>query len=214
MLELLLIDVALCAALIMVVASIMVVRRWRRSSGRAFMPVRERAAVAELAGEGMARRERVLVPGFSDHTAEPDRGTPAPEEPEQAVESQVSQAGSPQPGPHEPAADPDGQQAAAGAATSAERITSHYDEADQPMAGYLAALGWTQERGECPALGGGCRCGFGGSRCGPLGWGSRLRRARAGGVRSVAPQPEPPISPPAPTALRLRPVGAGRHYAG
>jgi hypothetical protein len=146
MLELLLIDVALCAALIMVVASIMVMRRWRRSSGRALMPVGERGAVAERAGEGMARRERALVPGFGDHTAEPDHGAHAPVEPEQAAESQVREAATPQPGPNEPAADPDGQQAAAGAATSAERIASYYDEADRPMAGYLAALGWTQQQ--------------------------------------------------------------------
>ena len=147
MFELLLIDVALCAALIMVVASIMVMRRRRRSSGRASIPVRERGAATELAGGGVARRERALVPGFSDNTAEPDRDLHAPQEPEQAAQSQVSGAGDPQRGPHQPAAEPDGQQAAAGAATSGERIASYFDEADQPMSDYLAALGWTREAG-------------------------------------------------------------------
>jgi hypothetical protein len=147
MFELLLIDVALCAALIMVVASIMVMRRRRRSSGRASMPVRERGAVTELAGGGVARRERALVPGFSDNTAEPDRDLHAPPEPEEAAQSQVSGAVNPQRGPDEPAAEPDGQQVAAGAATSGERIASYYDEADQPMSDYLAARGWTREAG-------------------------------------------------------------------
>ena len=149
MFELLLIEVALCAALIMVVASIMVMRRRRRSSGRASMPVRERGAATEPAGGGVARRERALVPGFSDNTAEPDRDLHAPPEPEQAAESQISGAVSPQRGPDEPAAEPDGQQAAAGAgaATSGDRIASYYDEADQPMSDYLAGLGWTREAG-------------------------------------------------------------------
>jgi hypothetical protein len=143
--ELLLIDVALCAALIMVVASIVMIRRWRRSSRRASMPVRERGAVTELAGGGVARRERALVPGFSDNTAEPDRDPHPPPAPEQAAPSQVGGAVNPQRGPHEPAAEPDGQQAAAGAATSGERIASYYDDADQPMSDYLAALGWIRE---------------------------------------------------------------------
>ena len=146
MFELLLIDVALCAALIMVVASIMVMRRWRRSR-RASMPVSERGAVTELAGGGVAPRERALVPGFSDNTAEPDRDLHPPPEPEQAAQSRVSGAVSPRRGPHEPAAEPNGQQAAAGAATSGERIASYYDEADQAMSDYLAALGWTRETG-------------------------------------------------------------------
>ena len=147
MFELLLIDVALCAALIIVIAFIMVMRRWRRSSGRASMPVRQRGAAAELAGGGAARRERALVPGFSDNTAEPDRDLHAPPEPEQPAQSQVSGAVNPQRGPDEPAAEPDGQQAAAGAATGGERIASYYDDADQPMSDYLAALGWTRGTG-------------------------------------------------------------------
>jgi hypothetical protein len=145
MFDLLLTDVALCAALIMVVAAIMVMRRRRRSSGRPSMPVRERGAVTELAGGGVTRRERALVPGFSDYTAEPDRDLHAPPEPEEAAESQVSGAVNPQRGPDEPAAEPDGQRA--GAATSGERIASYYDEADQPMSDYLAARGWTREAG-------------------------------------------------------------------
>jgi hypothetical protein len=55
MLELLLIDVALCAALIMVAALVVISRR--RSSGRAPVPADGRGTAAELAGEAMARAE-------------------------------------------------------------------------------------------------------------------------------------------------------------
>lgn len=145
--ELLLIDVALCAALIMAAACIMV-WRWRRSSVPRSVPARERrGAVAELAGEGVARRETAVVPGFSDDTVERDLGALAPSEPEQAAESQISGVADPEPGPYESAAEPDERQAAAGAVTNSERIGSYYGQADRPMAAYLAAQGWTEEPG-------------------------------------------------------------------
>jgi hypothetical protein len=121
MLELILIDLALCAVLIMV-ASVMVMRR-RRGSDQPRIPVREwRGAVAGLADEGMAQPEMAVVPGFSHDTVQRDPGARVP-------------------------AEPDEQQAAAGAVTSSERIASYYDEADQPMSDYLAARGWTEEPG-------------------------------------------------------------------
>ncbi len=119
MLKVLLIDVALCAALIMV-AGLIVIRRWRRSSGQPSTPASGRGAAAERAGKAMAPRETAIVPGFSD-TVQPD------------------------PGAYWPGAQPDGQQAAARAVTTSEQIASYYDQADRPMAGYLTALGWTQQ---------------------------------------------------------------------
>ena len=128
MLELLMIDVALCAALIMV-AVVVTVRHWRRSSDQPSMPVGEwRGAVAELAGEVVVQRDIAVVPGFSDDTVEP----------EQAAESQVIGVVNPE---------PNGQHAAAGAVTSYEQIARYYDEADRRMSDYLAALGWTGHPG-------------------------------------------------------------------
>ena len=147
MLDLLLIDVALCAALIMAAACVMV-RRWRRSSDQPSVPDGERrGAVAELAGEGIAQRKTAVVPGFGDETMERDLGANMPAEPEQAAESQISVVADPGPGPYESAAEPDEQQAAAGAVTKSERVGSYYDQADQPMAAYLAAQGWTDGPG-------------------------------------------------------------------
>jgi hypothetical protein len=147
MFELLLIYFAVCAAVIMVVVSVMVMR-WRRSSDQLWMPRRERrGAVAELAAAGMAQYETAIVPGFSHDTVERNRRSNEPEPPEQAAESQVSGVADPEPSSDGPGAEPDDQQAAADAVTSSERIASYYDEADRRMAEYLAAQGWTQERG-------------------------------------------------------------------
>jgi hypothetical protein len=147
MLELILIDVAACAAVIMVAACLMV-RRWRRRSNQPRMPVRERrGAVAELADVGMAERETAVVPGFSHDTVEPDVAAHVPAEPEQPAESPINGVVGPEPGPNGPGAEPEEQQAAAGAVTSSERIASYYDEADRPMSDYLAARGWTEEPG-------------------------------------------------------------------
>ena len=147
MLELLLIDVALCAALIMVAACIMV-WRWRRSSDHSPVPVRERReTVAKVAGAGIAPRETAIVPGFSDETVERGLGAITPADPEQDEESQISVVADPAPGPYESAAEPNEQQAAAGAVTASERIGSYYDRSDQPVAAYLAAQGWTEEPG-------------------------------------------------------------------
>jgi len=130
MLELLLIDLAVCAAVIMVAASVMVMR-WRWRSDQPRMPVRgRRGAVAELADEGIAQRETAVVPGFSHDIVARDLGAKVSAEPEQAAESQVS-----------------GVADSVGAVTSRERIGSYYDEADRPMADYLAARGWIEQPG-------------------------------------------------------------------
>lgn len=143
MLTVLLIDVALCAALIMV-AGLIVIRRWRRRSGQPPAPAAGRQAAAEQAGQAMAPRETAIVPGFSD-TVQPDPGAHVPAQRGQAARPQARPVAGPEPGPHGPGAQPDGQQAAARAVTTSEQIASYYDQADGPMAGYLAALGWTEQ---------------------------------------------------------------------
>jgi hypothetical protein len=50
-------------------------------------------------------------------------------------------------GAHAPAAEPDGQPGADGTVASSGRVYSYYDGADQPMADYLAELGWSEESG-------------------------------------------------------------------
>ncbi len=147
MLKLLLIELALGAPGIMVAASVVMMRR-HRSSDQPRMPVTQRrGAVAEPADGGMAQRETSDVPGPGHDTVERDLGANMPAEPEQAAESQGSGVAGPETGPHGPGAEPDGQQAAADAATSTERIASYYEQADRPMADYLAARGWTGEPG-------------------------------------------------------------------
>jgi hypothetical protein len=137
--ELLLIDVGLCAALIMVVA-LLVIRRWRRSNGQPPAPASARGAAAEPTGKAMTPREIAIVPGFSD-TVPPGPAAQVPAQGEQAAHPQAR----PRPGPHGPGPPPNGQRATAGAATTSEQIASYYDQADQPMADYLTALGWTHQ---------------------------------------------------------------------
>jgi hypothetical protein len=114
MFVLILADVALCAALVMVAAFVMVMRRRRRSGAQPPGPGRQRhGAVAGPADGGMAQRGTAVVPGFSPDIVEPDFGAHAPAAPEQAAESQISGVADPQPGPHRPAAKPDRQRAPA-----------------------------------------------------------------------------------------------------
>jgi hypothetical protein len=144
--ELLLIDLAMCAAVIVAAAAVMVVLR-RRRSDQPQMPVEERhGPVSELAEEGMSGREVADVPGFSHDTSERDLGTKVPADPEQAAESQVGVA-DPDLGSNGLGTGPDEPQAAAGAVTISEQIGGYYEEADRPVADYLAARGWTKEQG-------------------------------------------------------------------
>jgi hypothetical protein len=148
MLELLLIGVALCVALIMVAALVVIARR-RRSSGQAPVPAGGRGTAAELAGEAMVPRGISFVPGFSD-TVQPDRGTRVPAQRGQVAPSQARPVVGAAPDPHGPGTWPDGQRATAGAVTTSEQIASYYDQIDRPMADYLAALGWTQQPSHNP----------------------------------------------------------------
>jgi hypothetical protein len=86
MLQILLIDVVLCAVLIAVAAPVAVLR-WRRGGGQLSMLVRhQRRAVAELSGEGSAVHGTALVPGFGDEPAARDADRHAPTEPGTAAE--------------------------------------------------------------------------------------------------------------------------------
>jgi hypothetical protein len=165
-LELLLIDVALCALLVMVAGGIMLGRR-RRRRNRALMPAGEwLGTAAEPAGDGTAERETAVVPGFGDDPAESGLEAGAPAEPEQAAQprasgltgppASVNGAGAepagpvvtgPSASPNGAGAKPAGQQAAAGDAAASDPIGSYYDEADRAMSDYLAARGWTDEPG-------------------------------------------------------------------
>jgi hypothetical protein len=179
--EVLLIDFATCAAVIVVAVAVMVmVRRRRRDQARA-PGEQSRGPVAPPAEEGTSRRDVACVPGFSHDPRERDLGpdTPdapelppeqapelapelAPEQaPEQVPESQVTGAADPdldsgtlsaQLEVPEAAADAStAGPSTAGPSTAGERVGAYYegyyDEADRPVAGYLAALGWPEEQG-------------------------------------------------------------------
>jgi hypothetical protein len=185
--EVLLIDFAICAAVIVVAVVVMVmVRRRRRDQARA-PDGQRRGPVAELAEEGTSGRDVACVPGFSHATREQDLGPDMPAAPEQplvqAPEAQVSGAadrdldsethldshahldsdalGAQLEEPRaaanaSPAAPSTAGASPADANTADERTTGerigayyegYYDKADQPVAGYLAALGWPEEPG-------------------------------------------------------------------
>ena len=165
MLEPLLIGVALCIALI-IAAALVAIGHWRRS-GRRPAAAGVRGAAAGPARKAMAPREIAIVPGFSD-TLPPDSGAHVPVQPGRAAHPQARPAGpqphprgpgpqphprgpgpqpnprgpGPQPNPRGPGPPANGQRAAARAVTTSEQIASYYDQADQPMADYLAGLGW------------------------------------------------------------------------
>jgi hypothetical protein len=143
--ELLLIDLAICAAVIVVAAAVMLLRR---RSDRSRMPVQEQpGSVAELADQGISGREVADVPDSGHDVARRDPGTEMPAAPEQAAESKVSGVAATDLGPDGLGAEPNDPPAAAGAATFSERVRGYYEEADRPVAGYLAARGWTEQHG-------------------------------------------------------------------
>jgi hypothetical protein len=142
--ELLLIDLAICAAVIVVAAAVVLLRR---RSDRSRMPVQEQpGSVAELADQGISGREVADVPDSGHDVAKRDPGTETPAVPEQAAESKVSGVAATDLGPGL-GAEPNEPPAAAGAATFSERVRGYYEAADRPVAGYLAARGWTEQQG-------------------------------------------------------------------
>ncbi len=140
--EVLLTDVALWSALIMA-AALIIIRRWR--SGQSRMPARGRRGEAvELAGQKVSPPRTASGTGLGEDSGDPDRAVPRPARPAPAPPPRATEMADPKARPHRPGAQCDGQQTPTGAATPSEQIASYYDQADQPIAGYLAALGWTR----------------------------------------------------------------------
>jgi hypothetical protein len=140
--EVLLTDVALWGALI-TVAALIIIRRWRSSHSR--MPTRGRRGEApELAGQKVSPSKTASVTGPGEDTRASDRAAPRPARPAPAAPPQATEMAAPKARPHRAAAQRDDRQTPTGAAQS-EQIVSYYDQADQPIADYLAALGWFQQ---------------------------------------------------------------------
>lgn len=141
--EVLLIDVALWSALIMM-AALIIVRRWRRN--HSWVPTRgPRGDAAELAGQKMSAPKAARMTGLGEDTRAPDGAAPRSARPSPTAPPRGTQMADPKARPHRPGAQRDNRQGRARAATPSERIASYYDQADQPIADYLAALGWTQQ---------------------------------------------------------------------
>jgi hypothetical protein len=81
------------------------------------------------------------VSGVAD--AEP--GAREPSGLKQEASSQVSDVAGAGPGPHAAVAELNGRPAPDGAVASSGQVYSYYEGADQPMADYLAELGWDEE---------------------------------------------------------------------
>jgi hypothetical protein len=98
--KLVLIDVAVCAALILVAACAMVLR-WRRRRRRGLVRQARRRAVAGPYGGRPARRETPLVPGFSadSEAQDPARAVPEPDRLAASWASRRSLPGRADPGP-------------------------------------------------------------------------------------------------------------------
>jgi hypothetical protein len=146
---LLLTGVALCAALI-IVAALVVIRHWRRSKGRSPAPVGARGPAAGPARNAMAPHEIAIVPGFSD-TVPTGPGAQVPVPPGQEAHPPPRPAVGPQPDPHGPGSPPPtGQRATVRAPSTSQQIASYYDQADKPLADYLTALGWIHQPPHSP----------------------------------------------------------------
>jgi hypothetical protein len=151
--EFLLIDLAMCAAVIVVTAAA-IVMHWRRGKDQPRMPAGERSgALAELIDGWVFGPEVADVPGFSDGPAERRPGAgqsadpdPDPEqEQEQAAEPSADVAAEADLGSRGLGTEPDESRAAVGTVTISERIAGYYEQADAPVARYLAARGWAGE---------------------------------------------------------------------
>jgi hypothetical protein len=71
-------------------------------------------------------------------------------QPVQAAHLSARPAADPQPDPHGPGPQPNGQRSTVGAVTASEQIASYYDQADKPIADYLTVLGWTRRPPHSP----------------------------------------------------------------
>src|ERR1022692_1432565 len=146
--ELLLIELAICAAVIVVAAAAMGMPRLRgRDQSR--LPVDgRRGTVAELFDERMPGRAAADLPGLSHDATERDPGASAPAGPQQAAEAPAGGVAGADPGSPGPATESREPPAAPGAVTFSERIGGYYEEGERSVADYLAAHGWTEEQGK------------------------------------------------------------------
>jgi hypothetical protein len=104
---------------------------------------------SEAAGAGPGARE----PAGPEREASSQASGPAgagsgarePAGPEREASSQASGAADTGPGPRAPAAELNGRRGPDGVVTSSGRVSSYYEGADQPVADYLAELGWDEE---------------------------------------------------------------------
>lgn len=143
--EVLLADVALWGALIML-AALIIIRRWRRSHSR--IPARRaRREAPEPAGRNVGPPQTASVTRPAEGTRAPDGpAAPRPARPAPTAPPRPIQTADPRARPHRQGAQRDGRRPPNRAAnTPSERVASYYDQADQPIAEYLAALGWTQQ---------------------------------------------------------------------
>lgn len=113
--------------------------------------VAPRSAMPVLMAPPHARRMAPVAPPQATRMAPPQATRRAPAAPPQATKRalaappQATKMADPKARPHRPAARPDGRRTPTGPATPSERIASYYDQADQPIADYLEALGWAQQ---------------------------------------------------------------------
>jgi hypothetical protein len=141
--KVLLIDVALWSALIML-AALIIIRRWRRSHSR--MPAREpRGEAPEQASQKMSAPRAASVTGPGVDIRAPDGAVPRPARPPPTAPPRATQMADPKARPHRSGAQRDGRRPPTRTATPSERIASYYDQADRPIADYLAALGWPRQ---------------------------------------------------------------------
>ena len=141
--DVLLIDVALWGALI-ILAALIIIGRWRRSHSR--IPAHgTRGEAPELAGRKMAPTKTANVTRLGEDARAPDGAAPRSARPVPTAPPRPTQTVAPRARPHRPGPQRDGRRAPTRAVTPNERIASYYDQADQPIADYLAELGWTQQ---------------------------------------------------------------------
>ena len=109
-------------------------------------PQVSRAGVAGPGGRKPAGPEQEASPPVSG-AGDAGPGGRKPAGPEREASPQVSGAAGAGPGSRAPVAELNGRPGPGGVVTSSGRVSSYYEGADQPIADYLAELGWDEEPG-------------------------------------------------------------------
>src|SRR5215472_15283749 len=124
--EVLLVDVALWAALIML-AALIIIGRWRRSHSR--IPAHgARGEAPELAGRRMAPPRTASATGPGEDTRAPGRAAPRPARPAPAAPPRPTQTADPRARPHRPGAQRAGRRPPARAVTTPSERTASPNE--------------------------------------------------------------------------------------